>query len=226
MYEQGMSGSSASLEKQAQEYNKRLLNERGGILEEIGSAKVDPKRIQRAFREDVPYTDPLSIQGRNVEKQAAFDEAKKMGKEWFDPLYARDVMGEATTVIPSKRDLLPEEMASKGFSPIEFGKKEIKVDEIPQGNLAQLNDIMSSVNQAIGTGAYKGGAINPASTQELKRQSKSVASFLDGEEGTEPDINLGNGIRFKGSSGNYSDMKVHVDDLEEFIKRVRDYYGS
>ena len=62
--------------------------------------------------------------------------------------------------------------------------------------------------------------------QELKRQSKSVASFLDGEEGTEPDINLGNGIRFKGSSGNYSDMKVHVDDLEEFIKRVRNYYGD
>ena len=178
MYEQGMSGSSASLEKQAQEYNKRLLNERGGILEEIGSAKVDPKRIQRAFREDVPYTDPLSIQGRNVEKQAAFDEAKKMGKEWFDPLYARDVMGEATTVIPSKRDLLPEEMASKGFSPIEFGKKEIKVDEIPQGNLAQLNDIMSSVNQAIGTGAYKGGAINPASTQELKRLAKIAREHM------------------------------------------------
>ena len=64
------------------------------------------------------------------------------------------------------------------------------------------------------------------STQELKRQSKSVASFLDGEEGMEPNINLGLGIRFKGSSGNYSDMKVHVDDLEEFIKRVRKYYGD
>lgn len=63
-------------------------------------------------------------------------------------------------------------------------------------------------------------------TQELKRQSKSVASFLDGEEGAEPDINLGNGIRFTGSSGNYSDMKIHVDDLEEFIKRVRNYYGN
>lgn len=63
-------------------------------------------------------------------------------------------------------------------------------------------------------------------TQELKRQSKSVASFLDGEEGAEPDINLDNGIRSKGSSGNYSDMKVHVDDLEEFIKRVRNYYGD
>ena len=63
-------------------------------------------------------------------------------------------------------------------------------------------------------------------TQELKRQSKSVAAFLDGEEGTEPDIHLGNGIRFKGSSGNYSDMKVHIDDLEEFINRVKNYYGD
>ncbi len=74
----------------------------------------------------------------------------------------------------------------------------------------------------------KGGFVyvGDFSTQELKRQSKSVASLLDGEEGTEPDINLGNGIRFKGSSGNYSDMKVHVDDLEEFIKRVRNYYGD
>ena len=64
------------------------------------------------------------------------------------------------------------------------------------------------------------------STQELRRQSKSVAAFLDGEEGAEPHINLGNGIRFKGSSGNYSDMKVYIDDLEEFIKRVRNYYGD
>lgn len=64
------------------------------------------------------------------------------------------------------------------------------------------------------------------STQELKRQSKSIASFLDGDEGTNPDINLGKGIRFKGTSGNYSDMKVHVDDLEIFIKRVKEYYGD
>ena len=45
-------------------------------------------------------------------------------------------------------------------------------------------------------------------------------------EGTQPEINLADGIRFKGSSGNYSDMRVHVDDVEEFIKRVRNYYGS
>ncbi len=61
-------------------------------------------------------------------------------------------------------------------------------------------------------------------TQELKRQSQSVASLLDGEEGLSPEYNLGEGIRYLGASGNYSDMKVHIDDLEEFIKRVRNHY--
>jgi hypothetical protein len=61
---------------------------------------------------------------------------------------------------------------------------------------------------------------------EFNRQIKSIAGFLDGEEGTEPDINYGNGIRYKGSSGNYSDMKIHIDDLEVFIERVKKYYGE
>ncbi|MCX6731463.1 MAG: hypothetical protein NTX55_00510 [Candidatus Parcubacteria bacterium] len=61
-------------------------------------------------------------------------------------------------------------------------------------------------------------------TQELRRQTKSIAAFLDGEEGTNEEINFGKGLRFKGESGNYSDMKIHIDDLETFIQRVRKYY--
>jgi hypothetical protein len=61
-------------------------------------------------------------------------------------------------------------------------------------------------------------------TQELKRQSQSIASLLDGEEGLSPEYNLGEGIRYTGSSGNYSDMKVHIDDLEEFMERVKNHY--
>lgn len=64
------------------------------------------------------------------------------------------------------------------------------------------------------------------SAQELGRQSKSIAAFLDGDEGSSPEINLGKDIRFKGGSGNYSDMKVHIDDLETFITRVRGFYGD
>ena len=68
--------------------------------------------------------------------------------------------------------------------------------------------------------------VNSFATQELKRQSKNIASLLDGEEGTSPEYNLGEGLRYKGSSGNYSDMKIHIDDLETFIERVRSHYGN
>lgn len=63
------------------------------------------------------------------------------------------------------------------------------------------------------------------SVPELRRQNKSVAALLDGDEGT-GDYNLGDGIRFKGKSGNYPDMKIHIDDLDEFVKRVRKHYGE
>jgi hypothetical protein len=68
--------------------------------------------------------------------------------------------------------------------------------------------------------------IGEFATQELRRQSKNVASFLDGDEGSNNDVNLGEGIRFTGTSGNYSDMKVHIEDLDEFVRRVKEYYGE
>ena len=52
------------------------------------------------------------------------------------------------------------------------------------------------------------------------RQIKNIASLLDGSE----NINLGEGLRCKGDSGNYPDMKIHIDDLESFISRIRNYY--
>ncbi len=69
-------------------------------------------------------------------------------------------------------------------------------------------------------------SIGSFATQELKRQSKSVAALLDGEEGTSPEYNLGDGLRYKGSSGNYSDMKIHIEDLDEFVRRVRNHFGE
>ncbi|MBP9782708.1 MAG: hypothetical protein KBC50_03195 [Candidatus Pacebacteria bacterium] len=95
-------------------------------------------------------------------------------------------------------------------------------------SLEMPNQNPLSVKEKLIAKADKEGfvSIGDFATQELKRQSKSIAAFLDGDEGIQPEINFGEGIRFKGSSGNYSDMKVHVDDLEEFIKRVRDYYGN
>jgi vacuolar-type H+-ATPase subunit C/Vma6 len=69
-------------------------------------------------------------------------------------------------------------------------------------------------------------SVGDFATVELGRQAKNISSFLDGEEGMNPDANLGEGLNFKGTSGNYSDMKIHIDDLDEFIKRVRNFYGE
>ncbi len=52
------------------------------------------------------------------------------------------------------------------------------------------------------------------------RQVKNIASLLDGSE----EINLGENLKYEGNSGNYSDMKIHIDDLDEFIKRINQYY--
>ena len=67
-------------------------------------------------------------------------------------------------------------------------------------------------------------SISAFSNKELQRQAKNIASLLDGEEGMSPEYNLGEGLRYSGKSGNYSDMKIHIDDLEEFIARVKKHY--
>lgn len=61
-------------------------------------------------------------------------------------------------------------------------------------------------------------------TQECDRQTKNIASLLDGDEGTAPEYNLGEGLHYQGKSGSYFDMKIHINDLETFIKRVQDHY--
>ena len=52
------------------------------------------------------------------------------------------------------------------------------------------------------------------------RQIKNIASLLDGSEG----VDLGESLRYKGNSGNYSDMQIHIDDLDSFVKKVKEYY--
>ncbi|GEM_PF-1500358 len=61
--------------------------------------------------------------------------------------------------------------------------------------------------------------------RELRAQNKSVASLLDGEEGLAPEYNLGVGLRYRGESGNYPTMKIHIDDVDEFVQRVKKHYG-
>lgn len=61
-------------------------------------------------------------------------------------------------------------------------------------------------------------------TQLLRKQNKSVASLLDKEDSGE--YFLGEGLRVKGDAGNYSDMKIYKDDVEEFLRRHEEVYGA
>lgn len=54
------------------------------------------------------------------------------------------------------------------------------------------------------------------------RQVQYIARLLDGSEGN----NLSEGLKFEGNSGNYPDMKIHIDNLSEFIDRVKKYYSQ
>ena len=60
--------------------------------------------------------------------------------------------------------------------------------------------------------------------QETGHQNKSIASLVDGEEGTIEELNFGKGLRVKGNSGNYDTVKIHIDDLGEFVKRVKNHF--
>ena len=61
-------------------------------------------------------------------------------------------------------------------------------------------------------------------TSALGRQTKNIAALLDGEEGTNPKHHLGTGLRYAGSSGSYYDMRIHIDDVDEFARRVKIHY--
>jgi|ERR1035437_3397957 hypothetical protein len=61
---------------------------------------------------------------------------------------------------------------------------------------------------------------------EIQHQVKSVAALADGDEGTIEELNFGKGLRVKGNSGNYDTVKIHVDDLDEFVKRVKNHFGD
>jgi len=38
--------------------------------------------------------------------------------------------------------------------------------------------------------------------------------------------NLGKGLRFQGSAANYHSLKIHKDDVEEFVRRVKKHWAK
>lgn len=55
----------------------------------------------------------------------------------------------------------------------------------------------------------------------LNTQSQYASRYVDGRIDGYP--NLGKGLRFAGDPADYHELKIHKDDLAEFVIRVRDY---
>lgn len=55
----------------------------------------------------------------------------------------------------------------------------------------------------------------------LRQQCQYASRYVDGKIEGYP--NLGNGLRFKGDSGNYHSLRIHGDDVDEFVRRVEEY---
>ncbi len=51
----------------------------------------------------------------------------------------------------------------------------------------------------------------------LHEQSQYASRYVDGRHG---DPNLGTGLRFSGDPKDYHFLKIHQDDVEEFVRRV------
>lgn len=54
---------------------------------------------------------------------------------------------------------------------------------------------------------------------ELNKQSQYGSRYVNGFQGEYP--NLGEGLRFEGDPDDYHSLKIHKDDIEEFVRRFR-----
>ncbi len=58
----------------------------------------------------------------------------------------------------------------------------------------------------------------------LQQQSQYASRYVDGEIPGYP--NLGEGLRFDGHAYDYHSLAIHKDDVEEFVRRVKEYKKS
>lgn len=59
------------------------------------------------------------------------------------------------------------------------------------------------------------------SRQLLGKQAQYGSRFVDGAFGEYP--KLGEGLRIVGNSDDYHNLKIHIDDINEFVKRYVAY---
>ncbi|MBT4849416.1 hypothetical protein HON36_01025 [Candidatus Parcubacteria bacterium] len=62
------------------------------------------------------------------------------------------------------------------------------------------------------------------SRRVMKKQCQYGSRYIDGKLDDYP--NLGEGLRFEGDTSDYHFIKIHKDDVTEFIKRVREYQSQ
>jgi hypothetical protein len=58
----------------------------------------------------------------------------------------------------------------------------------------------------------------------LGQQSQYASRYVDGKIDDYP--NLGEGLRFDGLAYDYHALAIHKDDVDEFVKRVKEYKKS
>jgi hypothetical protein len=59
----------------------------------------------------------------------------------------------------------------------------------------------------------------------LGKQCQYGVSFAFGDQSCNCP-NLGEGLRITGDMGNYHDVKIHEDDIDEFVRRYKEYKGE
>ncbi|MFA5644130.1 MAG: hypothetical protein WC928_01225 [Patescibacteria group bacterium] len=82
----------------------------------------------------------------------------------------------------------------------------------------------SSFEQKPSFEADKDGFVNfgDVSRQILKKQGQYGVAYAFGDESCDCP-NLGDGLRILGNPGNYCDVKIHKDDIDEFVRRYKAY---
>jgi len=58
----------------------------------------------------------------------------------------------------------------------------------------------------------------------LGQQTQYASRYVNGFLGEYP--NLGEGLRFDGDPSDYHSLAIHKDDVDEFVRRVKDYKKS
>ena len=82
------------------------------------------------------------------------------------------------------------------------------------------DDIESNVSEKYRSDANGFVSFGDVSRGELSKQAQYGSRYVDGFQGEYP--NLGEGLRFEGKPDDYHSLRIHKDDIGEFVRRFRE----